>query len=183
MSSNIRAVIDGPSESGKTTVAIWQARLQWQRHHRRSIVFDPWKREHTWGPWAIVFDDIETFKKAVWKTKGFAIFWDESTDSLNRHAREDRAFFTAIRHNHPALFVMVHDYAVLSPVMRSSITEAFLFRQSSNRAKQWAEQFADDDILKASELAQYEFIHKRAFKPIERRKPTVEELAGPNTEV
>lgn len=176
---NIRAVICGPSECGKTTLAAaglvpWV----WRRGRLRSIVFDPWLEKHpkAWGPTAWVTTDLAAFRRAVWGTSGCAVFWDESTDSLDRNAEENRSFFSRIRHNHPALFVLMHDFCVITPMMRANLTDAFVYRQTPKRCGDWADLFADSGMHHAAELEQYEFLHKVAFRPVRRLMPTEAEL-------
>ena len=174
----ILAVIIGGSRCGKTTLAIALVAMLWRRHRLRSIVFDPFKREHNWGKTAFVTDDLETFKRAVRGTKGCAVFWDESTTTLRKTNPEDIAFFTAIRHNHRAFFSIGHDFTVLSPMMRANLSDAYVFRQGENRPAQWSGLFADLDMMQTADLIQREFIHKQPFKKIVRQLPTLAELAA-----
>jgi hypothetical protein len=173
----ILAAICGGSKCGKTTLArVGLVPWLWRRHRLRSIVFDPFCRRNQWGPTAWATDDLEAFRRAVWGTAGCAVFWDESSDSLDRHAREDRKFFTRIRHEHRALFVLLHDFTVLTPLMRGNLSDAFIFRQTEQRAEDWASLFTDRDLLAAGDLRQREFLHKSAFRPVRRSLPTVEDL-------
>lgn len=176
MSEKIRAAIMGGSECGKTTLARFLAARHWQRDRLASIVFDPWKREHRWGNYCWVTSDLKRFESAVWGAKKpYAIVWDESTSTLNRDA-EKIQFFTAIRHKHPAFYVLGHHYTALLPVMRDSLTEVYLFRQAQASAEKWADQLADREVIQSVDLAQYEFLHKRAFRPISRRRLNAAEL-------
>lgn len=174
----IIAAICGGSKCGKTTVARAIVVWLWRRHGLRSIVFDPFRRRNDWGPSAWVTDDIEAFRRAVWGTEGCAVIWDESSDSLDRNATKDRRFFTRIRHEHRAFFIMIHDFATLTPLMRGNLSDAFVFRQTEDRAKDWSSLFADRDLLKACEFDQYEFLHKSAFRPVRRMRPAVDALRG-----
>jgi len=176
----ILCAICGGSKSGKTVLA--QRGLVpwlWRRHRLRSIAFDPFARREraAWGPTAWVTDDLDAFRRAVWGTSGCAVFWDESSDSLDRNAAEDKRFFTRIRHEHRAFFVLMHDFTVLTPLMRGNLSDAFVFRQTSRRADDWAELFTDDALMQAEGLGQYEFLHKTAFRPVTRHRPTLPELS------
>lgn len=170
------AAIVGGSMSGKTTLAIALCRRERSRHHARSLVFDPFRTEHQWGAWAWVTDDIGAFRRAVLNTSGCAVFWDESTTSLKPATDEDKAFFVNLRHRHAALYLIAHDLNVMSPVMRGSLTDAYVFRQSRQRARDWAELFADDAMMQAATLGQYEFLHKRPFGAVTRHRPTPAQL-------
>jgi len=173
----IIAVVCGPSKCGKSTLCVALAAWLWRVHKIRSLVYDPIGKIK-WGAWCWVTGDLEKFKRAVWNTKGFAVFWDESSDSLDKNG--DRKFFTRIRHEHKAIYVICHDFAVLGPLMRGNLTDAYIFRQSEGRAREWLELFADRDLLQTAELQKREYVHKRPFEKIARRLPTLAELeAGP----
>ena len=129
-----------------------------------------------WGPTAWVTPDLDAFRRAVWGTRGCAVFWDESSDSLDRNVRKDKKFFTRIRHEHSALFVLMHDFTVLTPLMRGNLSDAFIFRQMDFRAADWASLFTDRDLLQADTLQKREFLHKTAFCPVTRHLPTLAEL-------
>ena len=174
----ILAAICGGSKCGKTTLArLGLVPWLWRRHRLRSIVYDPFRAKNQWGPTAWVTDDQDAFRRAVWGTKGCAVFWDESSDSLDRNAAEDKRFFTRIRHEHRAFFVLCHDFTVLTPLMRGNLSDAFIFRQTARRAQDWAELFTDDALAAAANLAQREYIHKAAFRAPSRHLPTVAQLS------
>ncbi len=171
------AAIVGQQQCGKTSLVRVVSRLEWLRHKRRSLVFDPWCGN--WGPWAWVTDDKERFLRAAFGVHGCAVIWDESTDSMDKCGKMDRGLFTRLRERevrgqligHPSIYVVSHDYASLAPVMRSNLNAAFIFLQNEDRAKDWARQFADRDLLQCSELQQYEFLVKRSFQPVRRVLP------------
>lgn len=174
----IIAAVIGPSKCGKTTLARALVSKMWRQHKLRSIVYDPWLKKYgnTWGKSAWVTDDLDRYKKAVWGTSRCCVIWDESTDSLNRNDRSDQAFFSRIRHEHPAFFLLAHDIKVMNPVMRGNLSDLFIFRQGVLRSKFYAEDFADAELLQTAELQKYEFIHKRPMEPMQRMKPTPSEL-------
>lgn len=174
----IIAAIVGPSLCGKTSLAIGKSRAMRARHGLRSLAYDPWCAKHNWGPWSWVTNDLAKFERAVANTKGCAVFWDESSDSLERNSVDHKKMFTRIRHQHPAFFLIAHDFAVMSPLMRGNLTEAYIFRQSEERANDWRRLFADRDLLQTAELEQREFIIKRPFQPIVRMKPTLASLGN-----
>ena len=180
----ILAAICGGSKSGKTTLAFALAHWIWREHGLRSIVYDPFaaRQRAAWGKSAWVTSDLEAFRRAVWGTTACAVFWDESSDSLDRNAREDKRFFTRIRHEHRALFVLMHDFTVLTPLMRGNLSDAWIFRQTSKRADDWCNLFTDHRLRDAAELDQYQFIHKRAFRDPKRYKPSAADLKTINFE-
>lgn len=172
----IIGAIVGPSKCGKTSLAIGLCRKMRAQHGLRSLVFDPWKPRNDWGAWAWVTNDLPTFERVVWSTKGFAVFWDESSDTLEKHAHEHKRMFTRIRHEHSAFYLLAHDFSVMTPLMRGNLSEAYIFRQSEERADDWRRLFADRDLIQTAELQQREFIVKRPFQPVIRMRPTLEQL-------
>jgi ABC-type dipeptide/oligopeptide/nickel transport system ATPase component len=176
--NEIIAAVCGPSKCGKTTTTKAIVAWLWRRHRLRSIIFDPFKDRNDWGPSAWVSSDMEEFRRAAWGTSACAVIWDESSDSLDRNAKEDKRFFTRIRHEHRAFFVMIHDFATLSPLMRGNLSDAIVFRQMEDRARDWASLFCDRDLLQTADLDQYEFVIKSAFRPVRRMRPSPSELYG-----
>lgn len=172
----IICAIIGGSKCGKTTLGKALVFKMWRLHRLRAIIFDPFRRKNNWGASAWVTDDLEKFKRAVWGTKHCAVFWDESTDSINKHDREDQKFFSRIRHEHKAFFLLCHDLTVMSPLMRGNLSDMYVFRQGVKRAGLYAEDFADQDLQQLAELGQYEFIHKQPFRPARRLRPTTAEM-------
>lgn len=174
--ARVSAII-GPQQCGKTTLAREIARAQWLRHRRRSLVFDPWRSN--WGPWAWVTDSLEQFMRAAYQVHGFAVFWEEASDSLERNDKRHRGFFTRLRERevngrkvgHPALYVLAHDFPALAPIMRNNLNELWLFRQGAKRAQEWADLFTDDALAQSAQLGQFQFMHKRPFRPAVTHRP------------
>lgn len=177
MSSNRRFAILGGSESGKTALAFGLARGEWIAGRRRSLVFDPFARKNDWGKHSWATDEFEKFEHVVFRVKGCAVFWDEGTSTGGRD-RDKVKFFTAIRHNHPAFYFIGHDYATMLPIMRGSLTDVVLFRQSESAAQYWADLFTDRDLLRSTSLPQYVALHKRAFQPVRELRFSMDQLRG-----
>lgn len=171
----IIAAICGGTKCGKTTLAKAAVRWLWRRHELRSIVFDIWKDRNDWGPSAWVTDNKSEFVRAVWNSSGCAVIWDESSATLRRND-DDEAFFTRIRHEHRAFFVLIHDFAQLTPLMRGNLDNAFIFRQTEDRARDWVRLFADTDLFETTELSKREFMHKQSFEKAKRLRPTLAQL-------
>ena len=178
---NIRAAFMGGSESGKSFLVSGYVRGQWRIHNRRAIVFDPWckeKKRTDWGAGAWVTDNFSRWKLAATTgPNGCVVVWDEGT-SYGGRDRENVEIFTAIRHCHPVFFFIGHRFDAMLPVMRGSLTDVFLARCRSGDAEEWADAFTDDDIMQACDLAQYEFLHKRAFQAIRRVRHTPAEITN-----
>jgi hypothetical protein len=149
--------IFGPSLSGKTVLAKHLSRQLWLRHGIKSLVLDPIGDD--WGEWAIVYtaDKQPEFWAHVWREKRFAVFVDEGTEMISRD-KDLIPVFTRIRHNQHKLFVVGHRGSSLLPIMRDQISTIFLFRQTKKACEIWAEQFVNDQIFKAMDLNEYEFL-------------------------
>lgn len=165
MTGKIRAAVIGGSEDGKTFFCAGLSRGHWRRDRMRSIVFDPWKGETDWGPQAWVTKDFEAFRRAAFNSKGCAVFWDEGTSTGGRD-RDNLAFFTAIRHNHPAFYFIGHGYATMLPIMRGSLTDVVMATRDPDDAAEWAKVMVDASVMRATSLRQYEFLHKRKHRPV-----------------
>ena len=165
---NRRIAIMGGSESGKSFLTMGFVRGQWRYEKRRAIVFDPFIREHPkfWGPSAWVTADFAVFQRVVNATKGFIVVWDEGTSTGGRD-RDRVPLFTAIRHNHPRFIFIGHRFDAMLPVMRGSLTDVMLARCRSGDAEEWADCTTDDDVMQATTLDQFAFLHKRMFKPVQ----------------
>lgn len=174
----IRAAVIGASESGKTEMAVSFSVWLWKNYGLRSLVFDPWLRENPkrWGAHAWATDEFAKFSHVAFKLKGCAVFWDEATTNGGRD-RDNVKFFTEVRHNHDAIFSMGHCYSAFLPVMRSCLTDLYLALDDEKDASEWAAIMKDPEIsARAVTLGQYEFLHKRAFRPLTVRKHTIAEL-------
>lgn len=155
----------GGSESGKTALAIALSLGAWKSQRRESLAFDPFLRKHNWGKHTWATDEMPKFEHVVFNVKNRVVFWDEGTSTGGRD-RDKVKFFTAIRHNHAEFFFIGHDYTTMLPIMRGSLTDVVLFRQSESAAQYWADLFTDKEILRSTALDQFVAIHKRAFQPV-----------------
>lgn len=173
----IRAAVIAPSEAGKTELVISLTLWLWKNHGLRTLAFDPWLRENPkrWGPHTWATNEFDKWKHVVKTTKGFCVVWDEATTNGGRD-RDNTELFTEIRHNHPALFAMGHCYSAFLPAMRTNLTDLFLALDDADDAAEWAKIMKDPELKKADQLGQYEFLHKRSFKPVVIRKHTLAEL-------
>jgi hypothetical protein len=165
---NTRAAIIGGSESGKSFRAMGYSRGYWRRHRLRSLVFDPWARSTkpiAWGPQAWVTDDFDTWKRVVTSVKGCVAIWDEASGNGGRD-RENVGLLTEIRHRHPVLMCIAHAHAALLPMMRINLTDLFIAQADPDDAAEWAKTMKDTAVREATQLQQYEFLHKRNFKPV-----------------
>ncbi len=195
---NIRCAIIGGSEDGKTFLATGLSRGHWQRDRAASLCFDPYKGETEWGPQALVLGpspqeqgngtaytacerEFEKFRRVISALKpenNFAGFWDEAGDWGGRD-RDNKGLVTACRHNLKFFYMIGHSYADMLPVMRESLTDVLLSTRTEDDAREWASVMVDREVMKATQLRQFEFLHKRKHQPIQILRYTAEQiLAG-----
>lgn len=158
--------IFGPSLSGKTTLA---RALVCERERRgmRALVLDPHREK--WGAHSIVFTDEEKFWATVWEARRCVIVCEEAAATLRRE-RDLVPAFTRIRHREHKLIVVGHSGTDLLPVMRQQIGTLYLFLQSKSSAEIWAETMADERLMAATQLQQFEFLRKEAYQtPVKMR--------------
>lgn len=159
--SNLKRIgVFGPTVSGKTTLARKLSEQYWRQHQIRSVVLDI--NGEAWGEHALVFEDEEKFWPAVWGCTDSLIIVEEASTTISR----DRSLipvFTRMRHNRHSLMVVGHNGTDLLPAMRQQLTSVYLFRQPEMAAKVWANNFANQGLLKTTELNQYEFIHFESY--------------------
>ena len=157
----------GPGLSGKTTLAQARSLAYFRATGRKSIVFDP--NVDAWGPHAYVTNSRGTFLDSVWKSRSCEIWAEEAAVTIARD-RDLMELFTRIRHNGHRLHVIGHSGSDLLPGMRQQLTRLFLFRQPRSAAEVWAELFAEEKILAACELAQFDFLDCELYRaPVRRR--------------
>lgn len=174
----IICAIMGPTLCGKSSLARSVLRGHWVRDRLRSLAFDPWlkKNPKIWGPHAWVTDEFPKFGHVIFNVSGCAVLWDEGTHTGGRD-RDNLKFFTAIRHHHRAFYYIGHGWQTMLPIMRESLSDVVLFRQTAESAQFWANHFTDEDLLRATALPQYVALHKRAFQPVRELRFTPAELA------
>lgn len=158
--------IFGPKKSGKTTLGRYLAEQYWMQEDRRALVLDP--NHSDWGSYCWQAPNEEIFWAKVWATKNALIICDDAASSINRNA-DLIDVFTRINHNGHKLLVIGHNGTNLLPVMREQMDTLYLFRATPTAATKWYEIFSYEEVLKASELKQYEFLFIRSYMPVEKK--------------
>lgn len=157
--------IFGRRLSGKTTLTIAVCADSFRREGRLSVVLDPKKSEHNWGAHCWVTDNRDAWL-AKWQSpacRNCNIVWEETSTTLKRDTDYVDVFtMKAGAHGH-RLIITGHTGKSLLPEMREQITEVFLFRQSTREAEMWCELFADDRLMKSTELvvSTRQFLHAK----------------------
>jgi hypothetical protein len=153
-------LIMGMTLSGKTTLA---KRLchAYMAQGINCIVLDPindpgWNTPYT-------FRDGTEFLDVCKASRQCAVFIDESGSAIGTHAHEMQWLATQARHwGHKSHFIMQRGQQ-LDKTMRDQCTHLYLFRVSKDDAKILANEFAQDELLQANELKQFEFFSTSKF--------------------
>jgi len=156
----MHVLIIGMTASGKTTLAKALAH-EYRQRKIATAVLDPLGDPE----WQASFQttDRHEFLERVKRSRGCALFIDESGEMVGRY--DDEMFWLATRsrhYGHRAHFISQRA-AQLSPTVRHQCTRLFLFRVGVKDAKTLAEEFSDDTILRAGTLPQYQFISVNRF--------------------
>lgn len=162
-----RVGIFGPSECGKTTLAIQLSREFFRKDGMKSLVLDPYK--DNWGEHAMVISDSDQFWAAVEASTHCVVIIDEATFTIDRN-RDLTKFFTSIRHNFHKLIVCGHAGSNLLPIMRQQLETLCLFFTDEDSAKVWAKVTGRKELLEAINLQQFEFLFYRRFQPVKKVK-------------
>lgn len=154
----------GPGDSGKTTLVKQLSRSMWFKGGFKSLVLDP-NGEGTWGNHSLVTTDEEYFMRLFWANRRCFCVIEEATETIKRD-QEKNSLFTRGRHRGHKICVVGHSGTNLLPIHRLQLHTLYLFRQPKSAAKIWAELFTNDDILKCTDLNQFEFIRCELFRPV-----------------
>jgi molybdopterin-guanine dinucleotide biosynthesis protein len=162
--------IFGPKLSGKTTLAKQISVEYWRRYKIRSLVLD--LNAENWGSQAMMTTDETAFWQWVWKSHDSLIIVDEGTETIARD-KTLIPIFTRLRHLRHKLLVIGHHGMNLLPIMREQLDTLYLFRQSHDAADLWAKTFTQDDLLAATRLQQYEFLHTTLYGKVRKYRLTL----------
>ncbi len=169
-----RAGVFGPSESGKSFL-VHRLVLEFaQKYKTKSLILDPHTHEwHRWPTEAVGFitEDEKKFWPVVWQSKACIVVVEEASSTIARN-RDLIPLFTRLRHQMHRLIVIGHSGMDLLPVMRQQFNQLYLFRQSIDSAKVWANEMTEPKLRDAVTLKQFEFLSYRMFQtPVKMKLP------------
>jgi hypothetical protein len=155
--------INGGTMSGKTYLAQHLARA-YQAKGFGTIVLDPMD-DPSWSA-DRQFREMEPFLDCAYAATGCLLIVDEVGQTVGR-SPVPRVEWLATRARHwgHRVIFMGQDPVQVKPIIRDQCGELFLFQVSAKKAEMWADNFADPELLKASGLEKYQFIHKRRHEP------------------
>lgn len=173
MSDPVHSLILGPSTCGKSSLAFTLAAnarrvgtdvmaLDVKLDARWQVSRDPSGRPY-------LTDDAERFLWWAKRAKRCALFVDEAAEGLDRDPKFNWLTSQARAWGHHT-YVITQFYTDVRPALRINCDEVFAFRQDPDSAIQLARRFTDETMRAASNLRQYEFLHKRPFEPAKLRK-------------
>lgn len=151
-----RILIVGVSESGKSGLA----RELIKRAGLPFYVFDPIGSR--WEGATIATVDFNLFTVELMKDKRPRVgVVDESGDAFGVGQKENHWLFTRGRHSAILPIAIAQRMTMIAPNVRTNATDIYLFRSSAKDCQTLADDYADDNLLAASELSQGEFLHSR----------------------
>lgn len=156
----VRAGVFGPTLSGKTTLAKAIAKNYCDQNKIKTICLDI--NAEQWPEGVTSLTEEERFWEMVWKSRNCLIIVDEASTTINRD-KSLLPVFTRLRHLQHHLVVVGHNGTNLLPGMREALNHIYLFRQPKKAAELWAFTFANQGLLRATELRQYEFIYMTMY--------------------
>ena len=146
------SLILGVTGSGKTTLAKHIA-----KRLKRVIVFATYKSD--WQCFHFT-DNVSELVSIVETNKRLNIFIDEAGESLKRNDKEFQFLATRTRHFGHNVFFITQRANQLTPNIRTNCESLYCFKQSFNDASVLAQEFADETIMKVTELPKFYFYEK-----------------------
>lgn len=152
--------IVGMSGSGKTYLA--RQLVIAASRKRRCLVLDP--KGTRWQGASFVTTDPDKLLRVAKLNKDCLLVIDEGGAGLNRHNVAHDWFSTMSREwGHNCIFITQRAKQV-NPNIRENCYKVALFKCSRKAAEDWAEEFANEELLKATSLEQYSFFWCDKFK-------------------
>jgi len=88
-------------------------------------------------------------------------FLELSDASVEKYDTRFHRLFCQGRHDGFRLFYLSQRGAIVHPTIRENCVSLYLFTCGGKAAKIWAEEFCDNDLIKAAELPPHYFMHKK----------------------
>ncbi len=155
--------IDGTSMSGKSTLAKSLA-ASYMTAGRGVLVLDP-MNDPEWQC-SRKFTDMASFLEIARQATGCALFVDEAGDTIGMHPPpEVKWLATQARHWGHKVYFISQRPVLVNPTIRGQCIELFLFNSWKEDGESWAKIMNEPLLGEAYKLPQYNFMHKRKFKP------------------
>jgi hypothetical protein len=165
MADDIHRAIVGGVGSGKTYYCQQTARAFKQAGIGVLVLHKP---REPWPAASWQTDDPERFKTIYWKAKRCACFMELADADVSKYDGDFVKMFTLGRHEGNRNFYISQYSKQVHPVIRMNCSSLVLFATHRSAAKMWAEEFNDDELLKACQLPPRWFYLKRSrYTPAE----------------
>lgn len=125
--------------------------------------------------------EYEKQRRINWdKGTSTAAFLELSDADANKYDKGIRKLFTEGRHDGFRFFYLAQRGEMVHPDIRENCVSLYLFTCGGKAAKAWADEFCDNELLKAATLPQHIFMHKASrYSPAVMRKLVVPSVAPP----
>lgn len=117
---------------------------------------EPWERAA--ASWQT--PDPATFLPMFWKAKGCACFMELADAGVSKWDTEFHKCFSQGRHEGHRCFFLSQRAATVHPTIRENCSSLYLFAVPPAGARLWAEEFNDEELLKAVSLPPHIFFYK-----------------------
>lgn len=117
------------------------------------------------------FTDFEAFLDCAYAATRCVLFIEEVGSVIGQWPKPRVEWLgTQCRHWGHRSFFIGQTPVQISLTMREQCETLFLFRCIKKRAEKWSEEFADTDLINATDLERFEFIKKTRFQPCQKLK-------------
>lgn len=153
-------LICGMSESGKTTLAK-QLAASLSRQSQNVLVLDPMNDPE----WTADFrtTDSAAFLDVFWTNQKCMVFIDESAQMVGRYDTLMQETATRGRHHGHSVFFICQRGAQISATVRAQCRHLYLFCSAKDDCKILANEFNQQELLRANSLPQFAFYHASRF--------------------
>lgn len=163
--------ICGMTLSGKSYYALKYA----AGSKKRAIVLMPPSLKIEAQKWrdidATVFTEQSAFIRAVERSENALVIIDEAGEYCTLQNKEIHPVITRGRHRGHTVTLIAQRYSAVCPAMRGQTNICVAFRQGNTDAKLMADDYANQDILKAVQsLKEYEYVRFDRFGKLTRGK-------------
>lgn len=167
MKIGAHGAILGMTESGKTFLARQMAR-DFRKSDIRTIVLrkelEPWSTKEAWfqtdNPEEFL-SQYERIGRDNQRTGNSAVCFMELADAdVDKYDIRFHRCFTRGRHMGFRCYYMTQRAASVHPAIRENCSQLYIFTVARKGAQLWADEFCDEEILKAATLPSHRFIHK-----------------------
>lgn len=155
----MHGTIAGMTMSGKTFLAQRLA-AKFKRSRIQTLILR--RPGEAWPADAVSWstEDPDAFLAMFGRARGCACFLELADADVGHTDKRFHACFSKGRHLGHRCYFLSQRAAQVHPTIRENCTELYLFTSGAKGAAIWAEEFADDAILKAATLPRFSFIHK-----------------------